>query len=698
MTHLFKPPCLTLTLLASAITCAFTQAHAQTSPENSGEIETIIVTSSKTVKSIQEVPASMAVVDEEQISQAARVSASDILSNVAGVEVQGAARGQVIAIRGLGSDLPPGVGESSVSTNYDEVYSIRAEAGLLGFYDLDRVEVMRGPQGTLYGRNATAGVVNFISKDPTLDEVKGHVTGSLGNYSFKRAEGAINIPLSDTLAVRVAATGVDRDGYLSNGHADMSGDGQRIKLLYQPNDDLRILAGYDRIHLGGMGSGGVEDSNWDAGLYYTTADPDIGDGQDYTADKYYLKADWKLGAGTLTILPSYQEASGTNEGFFGGRGSSGYDPKNVEQNALEIRYASLPGAPVEWVFGYYHYDYEQYTEACVLNTDGSVADTAEFSNNTGDSDAIFAQATFPLSDDWRLTTGARYTKDSREAQGTAPPPVNLYTGVREDNFFDWKLGIEHNVSEDTLLFAQAATGFRPGGVNPFNGDTIVPEDLLSYEGGIKTRLMDNRLQLNSSLFYYDYEDFQIVDFFITATGPNLVFYNADATNWGGEFELLAAPTEYSTLNLSLAYLNSEITSDLCLNPFGYAGEADAACAALSTTALNFNGERLPHSPEWTLKGGYELLLEGEGGWYVVPRLDIRYVSEQYVAPSNQPAALQEGYLTGDFTVTWHSADDNLSVSAFVKNIADEAIKTAYFVGYSIPGAPREFGITANYRF
>ena len=157
MTHLFKPPCLTLTLLASAITCAFSQAHAQTSPENSGEIETIIVTSSKTVKSIQEVPASMAVVDEEQISQAARVSASDILSNVAGVEVQGAARGQVIAIRGLGSDLPPGVGESSVSTNYDEVYSIRAEAGLLGFYDLDRVEVMRGPQGTLYGRNATAG-------------------------------------------------------------------------------------------------------------------------------------------------------------------------------------------------------------------------------------------------------------------------------------------------------------------------------------------------------------------------------------------------------------------------------------------------------------------------------------------------------------------------------------------------------------
>lgn len=687
-----------LSAVALSVAICTQTAHAEDTKESDNtEIEVIMVSAQKTTKPLQKVAASVSVVDADSIVNAAKVTAADVLSDVAGVEVQGAARGAAFAIRGLGSDLPPGVGESSVSTNYDGVYSIRAEAGVLGFYDMDRVEVLRGPQGTLYGRNATGGVINFISKDPSLDATSGYVAVGAGNYDFKRAEGAVNIPLSDSVAVRLAGTKVDRDGYLSNGHADSKGDGQRLKLLYSPNDDLKLVVGYDRIHLGGMGSGGVEESNWQMGDYYTTADPSLGDGQDYTSEKVYADLNWHVGPGTLTVIPAHQKGSGTNEGFFGGRGSSGYDPKNIEQNSLEVRYASLPDSALEWVVGFFHYDYEQYTIADTLNTDGSVTVTGDYSKNKGDSDAIFAQLTYHIADDLRLTAGARYTKDSREAEGSAPPPLLVYTGTREDNFTDWKLGLEKDISDTVMIYAQAATGFRPGGVNPFNGDTIVPEELLAYEAGVKSRLMNNSLQLNAATFYYDYSDYQVVDFYVGPTGPNLVFYNADATNWGGEFELLAMPTDSDRLNLSVAYLSSEINTDLCLNPYGYSGAADAVCEGLGDNAISFKGERLPHSPEWTVKAGYEHIFESDAGWTLVPRIDLRYVSDQYVAPSNQEPAHQDSYLTGDATLTWTDRDGQMSVSAFVRNFSNEAVKNAFFVGYSIVSPPRMYGLNLNYR-
>jgi len=677
-------------------TCA--TATAQESAEQKEDLEIIMVTSSKTNKPLQKVPAAISVVDGERLAQAARVSADDVLANVAGVEVQGAARGKVFAIRGLGSDLPPGVGESSVSTNYDEVYSIRAEAGQLGFYDLERVEVMRGPQGTLYGRNATAGVINFISHSPVLGEFGGHVGVSAGDYNFRRGEGAVNIPVSEDFAVRVAGTIVKRDGFLSNGHNDLEGDGQRIKALYQPSDDFSLLLGYDRIHLDGMGAGATESAYWESGDYYTTDDSGIGDGQDYTSDKYYAKLQWNVGPGQLTILPSYQTGDGTNEAIFAGRGTAGYDPKNVEQNALEVRYGSLPGEDIEWIVGFFHYDYEQSLVAEELYADGTTSGVEDSSFTSGDSDALFGQVTFPVAEDWRITAGARYTWDERESEGTAPAPIYGYAGTRDDNFFDWKLGLEHDLSDNALVYVQAATGFRPGGVNPFDGNTIIPEELLSYEAGIKSRLWDGALQLNASSFYYDYSDFQIVDFFITATGPNLSFYNADAVNWGAELEMLAIPSDAHRINFSLAYLNSEIESDLCLNPSGYTGAADAECDGLGANAINFKGERLPHSPDLTIKAGYEYIYEGNGGWLLIPRIEMRYVTEQYVAPSNQDIALQGDYFTGDITVTWHDAQDKLSVSGYVKNFTDEAVKTGFFTGYVVGGAPRTTGVSLNYRF
>jgi iron complex outermembrane receptor protein len=662
-------------------------------------LEEVIVTAQKVQSTAQDTAASLSVISAKSISDSASFSADDILRNVQSVEVQGAARGLVFSIRGLGSDLPPGVGESSVSTNYDGVYSIRAEAGTLGFYDSERVEVLRGPQGTLYGRNATGGVINFISKNPSLEATDGYITLGAGNEGFFRAEAAANVKVSDDSAVRVAGTSIRRDGFLSNGHNDAENEGARIKYLYNPSDDLSVLLGYDYVHLGGRGAGAVGDAEWEAGDYYETTDPTFGAGQDYKSHKVYANIDAKVGPGVLTFIPAYQTAEGTNEGFFGGRGTDGFDPKDIEQNSLELRYASDADADIEWVFGAFYYDYSQLQQGndLILGPGNSVirAPVTATTLNEGESRAVFGQFTVPLSDTMRITAGGRYTDDQRYSEGDFPSP---FSGSRDDTFTDWKLALETDINEATLVYVQAATGFRPGGVNPFDQSTYDPESLTSYEVGLKSELIESRLQLNASAFFYDYEDYQVVDFFIGPNGPNLVFYNADAENLGLEIELNAAPTESDRFNLAFTYLDSEITSDLCLNPSGYTGGTVDSCAAIGLQGFNFEGQQLPHVPEISIKGGYEHIYRADAGWELSARLDVRHVDEQYVAPSIVDVALQEAYTTGDITVSWQSASDKVALSAFVKNVSDEAIKTGYFVGFSTVAAPRTYGINATYHF
>lgn len=649
---------------------------------DAGVIQDIIVTAQKTQSTLQKTPLAITVVGGNQITDEARTAADDVLKNVPGVEVQGAARGLVVAIRGLGSDLPPGVGESSVSTNYDGVYNIRAEAAVLGFYDLDRVEVLRGPQSTLYGRNATGGVVNVVSAVPELGNTSGYVSFGTGNYDLARVEGAINLPFGETVALRVSGTAIARDGFLSNGHNDQVGQGGRAKLIFKPDDALTVIAGVEATHVAGHGPGAVEVANFESGKAYTTADSGIG-GQNYTGYKYWTQVDVRAGPGTFTILPAYQTGSGTVQGFFGGRGTNGWDPRRVRQKSLEARYASNPGAPVTWLVGYYHYDYLQHT---ISYADATYGSDDGFTRNTGNSDAVFGQLTVPLTSALRLIGGARYTWDKRHATGTGLTDGTIYDGEVRGRFFDYRAGAEVDVARGSLLYGTVASAFRPGGVNPFNGGTYWPERLTSFEVGAKNRFLDDRLQVNASAFYYDYTDFQVVDFFIGATGPNLVFYNADARNYGAELETQWLVTREDRINLSLAYLDSKITGDLVLHPED------------PFSAVNFKGERLPHSPRWSLKGGYEHVFTLASGAAITPRVDGRYVTAQAIAPNNSAAARQGAYLTGDASLGYAFPNAALTLTAYVKNVTDKAVKTGYFVGYLTVAAPRTYGVSLTSRF
>ena len=226
--------------LLMATTAATPNAFAQDADRPSSVVDDVIIVSGeKREQNLQDLAAAAEVISGEQIRNEGRSKLDEVLVNATSVIVQGQARGFTASIRGLGLSLPPGVGQAAVSNYYDGVFSERAESASAGFYDVERLEILRGPQSTLYGRNSVGGLFNVIYADPELNEFGGYIQGEVGNYSLFRGEGAVNIPVGDTVAVRVAGAAVDRDGFMSNGHDDNVAQSIRGKILFQPNDAFK---------------------------------------------------------------------------------------------------------------------------------------------------------------------------------------------------------------------------------------------------------------------------------------------------------------------------------------------------------------------------------------------------------------------------------------------------------------------------
>lgn len=666
------------------------------------QLDEVIITAEKKENSLQKTGIAVTTVSGVKLREESLVSADQVLRNIPNVQVQGAARGFVVAIRGLGSDLPPGVGESAVSTNFDGIYNFRAESGTLGFYDLDRVEVLRGPQGTLYGRNATGGVVNVESKNPTLNNFEGYVTLDAGNYSLFRAEGAINAPLGDKFAARVSFAKVNREGYLSNGSNDAVATGVRAKLRYMPSDKVDLVVGAEYNDLGGKGPGFVpialfSDPNNDNQLT-TTVSPDVA--QDYKAIKLWANLNFEAGPGIITLLPAYQRGEGEVTGERGGQLSTSFDPNPATQTSFEARYASKPDSKVSWVFGTFIYNLEN-------NLSGIPTPDARNVDKTN-SIAGFGQLTFPFSDSFRGIAGIRYGSDKKSFETNAidfATMMPLTTNV-EDTWtaFDWKVGLEADLDEDVLGYLTLASGHRPGGFNSFQAAApprFESESLVSAELGLKSRFND-KFQLNTALFYYDYKDFQVPDFFIPAGSPFpvLEISNRDVRNFGLEVETLTLLSKGTTLGLAATYLNSKYTSDFILTgalPPPPAPGAPPGPPAMPET-IQMNGETLPHAPQWSFNASLEQNINLGKAGRLVPNIRYRWIDDQFVAPFPGDDQLQEAYGMIDANIRFISKNGKWSVNAYGRNLTNEITKVAFFASDVIVGSPRQVGISVNARF
>lgn len=700
---------LAATALASTFgVTAYTQETSNPPPAEPAkeEIPVVVVTADKFAKSIQKTPIAVSVVSGQDIQQQGRTKIDDVLVNQPATIVQGAAKGYLVSIRGLGLSLPPQMGQGAVSSNYDGAFSSRAENASAGFYDLDRVEVLRGPQATLYGRNSVGGVVNIISRDPSVDSVGGYITAEAGTYSLGHLEGAFNVPLSEKVAFRISGSAVNRDGYVSNAHDDNVAQAARAKLLFLPSETSKLIVGVEAAHLGGKGPGSVPLApGQQLPDNRTTNDSPYG-GQDVDSNKVWLTYTAEIGPGRLFIQPSRQETKGTVVGAFGGNFANSADPKLNRQNALEVRYSSKAGAHVEWNLGYYHYDslneqqalsgacqdtagyYEfrddqQFLGPPGIAAAGACANAANWAPVTylpdirkNITDGLFGQVTVPVMQSTRLILGARTSKE--KVRGENNNNVALTLPNIDDSHFDYRVGFETTLSSTSLMYGTMASGYRQGGYG-FDNLAFAPEKMVSYEVGSKNRFRDGTVLFNADVFYYDYDSFQLVLADFSNFPPQINVKTMPAREIGVELEAQALVGENGRINGSLVYLDSKLHGKDGL----------------------FIGAPFPNSPKLSFKLGfaYDFFLPGGK---LTPRLDLRAVGEQYVYPDENQSTdvrnVQPSYTTGDVSLLYRPDGGKWTFNAYVKNVNDAYIKQSHFFGYAQLAAPRTYGLVVTRNF
>jgi iron complex outermembrane receptor protein len=683
----------------AVVVVAMPNAHAQSA--GADKLEEIVVTAERVEENLQKTSISVATVSGEEISQQGNTNVESILKNVPGVVVVGSARGQTVSIRGIGFDLPPQVGENPVSMNNDGIYNFRSEGGTYGFFDLARVEVLRGPQGTLYGRNATAGVVNMISNAPGREFAARGVLES-GNYHLLRAEGAVNVPLSDSWAARVAFVTMNRNGYLSNGQNDAVGSGGRARALYSPNDSFSLMLNAEYSKIGGKGPGSANGTQFDAGNELVGVNSSAVSNS-YESTRYWAQLDADAGPGKVTFIPSYQWAQGYNYADGMGMGpqpagtvadcAGNYvvavgsivcrsnDPVKAQQTSNELRYGNQEGA-FKWVTGLYFYNKTDKGEA--MGAGGASPPTLE---NKTRSQAVFGQITAPLADAIRLIAGVRESRDKKSfAQKTAAGVVQG-KGEFSRSAFDWKLGLELDAAEQSMLYTTLATGHRPGGFNSFIdptaptfGTKFDSESVISFEVGSKNRFLEDRLQLNGAVYYYDYQDFQAADVWFNQNGLNANFQNVGKVkNYGAELEARALIGQGGEFNLGVNYVHARYDSSLLLTPTG------------PGAPVQMKGKAITHAPDWSVKAGYAYTFDlGDSGSFTA-RAEGRYTGEQYVNLFPSVANFQEAYTTGDVSLSYNSSSDKWNLNTYLKNVNNKIVKQAAFGDY-IVSSPRTWGV------
>lgn len=617
MPRIFMFRCSVAIVAISAAVPSLAQDAAGSSVPTNG-LDDIVVTAQRREESLQRVAVAVSAVSGDAIVNAGASDAVGLSRLVPSLVVQPSAGTSLsLYLRGVGSQQGNSFAENAIALNLGGVFVARPSS--LGgiFYDLERVEVVKGPQGTLYGRNATGGAINVIPRKPILGEFGGSASFEYGNYDSVKASGALNVPLGDNVAMRFATQIVDRDGYLSDGYQDDSGQAVRASILAKPSDDWSVLLTADYFHQGGKGVGSVlsPGSAFPAGVSSGYAAPALSDrigGSDprsvaalaayagtlfappfcggfggfitsgcvaapkddgfIDSDYYGISAEIQgdLGFATLTVVPAYRRSDNRYDGY-----APGFLTRTDEvskQTSLEVRLSSNGKSDFQYVLGAYYFKEDQ--SALNFFDQGDLS-TTRFTPNLGTkSYAAFGQGTYSLSDSFRLVAGGRYTKEDRTqrtalASGGRPgvilPPLGVpFTGDQSFKRFTWKLGLEADIGAASLLYANIATGFKAGGffvASPPN-NTFAPEKLTAYTIGSKNRFADGRVQLNVEAFYWDYADQQISFVGAVQSGPisvpGGVTINAGrARMYGVDTELRVKIGDHGLFSADFQYLNAK---------------------------------------------------------------------------------------------------------------------------------------------
>lgn len=731
-------------------------AQTETEPQEDASarrLESIVVTAQKRAEDVQDVPIAITALSSSTLEKQRVTDVTSLDNLVPGLRIAAAdaAANPKIFIRGAGlNDFNP-TSSSGVGLYADGVYIGSPLAQFSTFYDLDRVEVLRGPQGTLYGRNTTGGAINVISKRPTFSP-EGYASVEAGNFGSVELNAAYGGPIvGDKLAFRIAGQYAEDDGYSTNAVTGNKVNNTaryavRGSLLYTPDDLTDILltvntfsnrggavqpksrqlfpadpsaAGPDGVcapafFRSGLCTDALGFADTSADPYTITADVEGKDKVDLWSAA--LTIDREIGDLTLTSITAYQDVERSaheNTDSSPLQMLEAFYNNTQEQFSQELRLAS-DGERLKWVVGGYYmkdtttsdsaYDILRILRPLFITPENPTGVSPENSviylgypyTQKTDSYAIFGQADYELAPGLILTAGLRWSADEKSmdystiAEGVLP----VFSYQADKTFSDWsgKIGLKYDLTDTTNIYASYSRGYKSGGF--FGGNADSPEQIAPYENetvnayeiGSKSDLWDNRLRMNLSGFYYDYQDIQAYST-VERNGLTVQVLDnaAGAEMYGAEAEFTVMPIENLDLSLGLAWLHAEY------------GE-------YNSLGDDYSGNQMPQAPEYSLTSRAAYAIHTKTGVVITPSIDVSYRSKVYFdSTMRERLSDPELWLVGA-ELSVMSPDGSIEAGLWGRNLTDEAYLTSanpidsLGVDLLTYSRPRSAGLFLRYRY
>lgn len=704
----------------------------------------IIVTGTKLgAQNLQRTPIAVSVVDSRLLQDQGLSTVQDIANYVPNLTFSRNTGQAIIFIRGIGSTNAGAGSDPSVTEQVDGVYIARATAQVGDFLDVDRIEVLRGPQGTLYGRNAVGGTINIISRQPT-DVFTGRFRLGYGNYNEKTAEGYVAGPLAKGLAASLAATYRDHDAFFRNivpgvpsvGSAKRFG--ARTQIRYEPSADVDVtlrgdyqnirdyFESYDHLLLSPPFPAPLANS-----LVGSYRDVAVNIPQTNKVDTGGVSLDINYRLGNGFALKSITAGRVLYSRIRNDSDQTEVDVQDLRvtekqkqfSQEFNLNYTSAHFQAVGGLFFFADRDEQinnnvQPPSIATPSPASGIVQAAPVVHTT--SYAAFAQGSYEVARGLRLIAGLRYTTENKSidqnftrtslfppALGTSSPgfPI-VFSTRRKDNALTPKFGVDYQVAPTVFLYASATRGFKSGGFNNAARSAATagfnPEKIWAYEAGAKTQFFDRKLRINLTGFTYDYKDLQVRQ--LLGPGNAIVANAASAKVRGIELETLVKPVPAVQFSANLSYLDARyrtFTTASVATAYATLIPNQRASDIPGVSIFDASGNRLESTPRWSGVFGVDLTPHLSGPYRFSAHADYAFRGRAYFDASNIAISSQKPYGVLDANIGF-GPETGWKIEAFVKNATDKKFYQTISGSGNEPGAivgdPRTYGVRVGYTF
>ncbi len=706
---------LSLSALAAGQAHAQDQAKKDTPPETVTTLDTMVVTAERRATDLMKTGLAATVLSQEDLTERQILNLDSLTLAAPALSVSNYGGGNLVNIRGVGRSEVVTQASAGVPIYRDGVPTFNAYfASAEPYFDISDVQVLRGPQGTFAGQNSTGGAIFVRSADPDLSGFSGLVQLGVGNYSDVQGQLVLNVPVSDTFAIRLASDAQQRDGFYNysgsyTGHPEKYDRAAgRLGVLWRPNENFEWVAKVDYDHF-----------DYGANHYAPIGSPnplfDIASDTNLFAVDHFVRwsntINYTFGNGVvLRSITGYQKG---NTGQKSDSDGTNLPIATLEYHASEkitsqeFNLISPESSALRYVLGAFYSDSKVGLPMFEVQAPPiAIGITSELRRKNS---ALFGNVSYDFAPGWQVELGARYNRATVDQDlqtlityfgfplSVTPGPSTL----PNDNTVTGRIGLSWEIDPQHFLYGFVATGHKNPGLNTsvLSPPAFDGEDLTDFEFGYKGSFLDKRLRFQASYFHYDYKDYQFNQYDVNTRSSVILNVPGKSKSQGIEMQL-DGYFGAAAVNLAASYATSKLATYFAVDPRNAPPLGAPPCAAggpsSSPQCLDLSGRRLPFQPRTTFSAGVQHRFD-IGSGTLTPRIDVAYTGSQYTTVYQVPTldTLEDRTIV-NANLTWNNGP--WTATLYSTNLDNEQYVVAKLSGLRVAGAPRQFGVRVLRRF